>query len=126
MLLDPKLESVQRILEPIYERTIGISAAQSERERLARKAQLKMNWENCCQRQRAIGVMCGDKPWNQADRKAVSIFYLSLGTEGRIIKCSRNSHFRMDTLFTVELIQYAFIPPRSITFDRYMFFTTEQ
>ena len=26
--------------------------------------------------------MCGDKPWAQADRKTVSMLYLSLGTEG--------------------------------------------
>ena len=103
MLLDPKPENVQRSLEPIYKNTIPISAAQSERERLARNAQLKMNWENCCQRQIKIGVMWGVKPWNQADRKAVSMFFLSLGTEGRIIICSRNSHLSMDTLLTVEL-----------------------
>ena len=44
--------------------------------------------------------MCGDKPWNQADRKTLSVIYLSLGTEGKRIV---NPHLKMDTLTTVEL-----------------------
>ena len=47
--------------------------------------------------------MCGDKPWAQADRKTVSMLYLSLGTEGRRIVCSQNPHFKMDSLSTAEL-----------------------
>ena len=49
ILLEPKPETVQLPLEPIYEDTITGSSAQSERERLARNAQSKMNWENRCQ-----------------------------------------------------------------------------
>ena len=45
ILLEPKPETVQLPLEPIYEFTITGSSAQSERERLARNAQLKMNWK---------------------------------------------------------------------------------
>ena len=72
-LLEPKPENVQLPLEPIYENTITGSWAQLERERLARKAQLKMSWENRCQKQIEIGVMCGDKPWIQADRRTVYV-----------------------------------------------------
>ena len=128
-LLEPKPETVQLPLEPIYENTITGSSAQSERERLARNAQLKMNWENRCQKQMEIGVMCGDKPWAQADRKTVSMLYLSLGTEGRRIVCSRNPHLKMDILTTVELrniMEATFIRQRNITFDRYMLLTTKQ
>ena len=42
--LEPKPENFQLPLKPIYENTITGSSAQSERERLARNAQLKMNW----------------------------------------------------------------------------------
>ena len=49
-LLELKPATVQLPLEPIYENTITGSSAQSERERLARNAQLKMNWENHCQK----------------------------------------------------------------------------
>ena len=129
ILLEPKPEAVKLPLEPIYENTITGSSAQSERERLARKAQLKMNCENRCQKQMEIGIMCGDKPWAQADRKTVSMLYLSLGTEGRRIICSRNSHLKMDILTTVELwniMESTFICQRNITFDGYMLLTTKQ
>ena len=106
VLLEPNPENVQLPLEPIYEKTITSSSAQSEQERLARNAQLKMNWENRCQKQMEIGIMCGDKPWTQADRKTPSIPYLSLGTKGRRIICSRNPYLKMDILTTVELLEY--------------------
>ena len=128
-LLEPKPETVQLPLEPIYEVTITGSSAQSERERLARNAQSKMNWENRCQRQLEIGIMCGDKPWAQADRKTVSMLYLSLGTEGRRIVCSQNPHLKMDSLSTAELwtiMETAFIRQRNIKFDRYVLLTTKQ
>ena len=128
-LLEPNPETVQLPLEPIYENTITGSSAQSESERLARNAQLKMNWENCCQKQMEIGIMCGDKPWAQADRRTVSMLYLSLGTEGRRIVCSSSPHLNMVILTTVELwniMEATFIRQRNITFDRYMLLTTKQ
>ena len=88
-----------------------------------------MNWENRCQRKSEIGVMCGDNPWNQADGIAVSMLYLSLGTEGKKIVCSSKPHLKMDTLATVELwriMEEAFIRPRNTTFDSYIFPTTKQ
>ena len=129
ILLEPKPETVQLPLEPIYENTIRGSSAQSERDRLATNAQLKMNWENRCQKQMEIGIMCGDKPWAQAYRKTVSMLYLSLGSEGRRIICSRNPHLKMDILTTVELwniMEATFFRQRNITFDRYMLLNTKQ
>ena len=70
-LLGPKHEMVELPLEPIYEETIVGASAQSERERNARNAQKKMNWQNKCQRLIEVGIMCGDKPWSLADRKTV-------------------------------------------------------
>ena len=73
--------------------------------------------------------MCGDKPWNQADRKAVSMLYVCLETEGRRIVCSRNPHLKLDTLILVELwriTEEAFLRPRIIIFDRYMLLSTKQ
>ena len=69
ILLETKPEAVQLPVEPIYENTITGSSAQSERERLARNAQLKMNRENRCQKQIELVIMRGDKPWAQADPK---------------------------------------------------------
>ena len=80
ILLALKPENIQLSLEPIYESTITGSSAQ--KKRLARNAQFKMNSENRCQIQMEIGIVCGDKPWTQADRKTVSMLYFSLGTGG--------------------------------------------
>ena len=65
--------------------------------------------------------MCGDKPWVQADRKTVSMLYLSLGTERRRIVCSRNPHLNMEILTIAEfwnIMEATFIHQRNITFDR--------
>ena len=62
ILLEPKPENVQFPLEPIYQSKITGSSALSQQERSARNAQLKKNWENRCQKQMEIGIMCGDKP----------------------------------------------------------------
>ena len=83
ILLGPKPEMVDLPLEPIYVETIICSSAQSERERNACKAQQKMNWQNKCQRLIEIGIMCGDKLCPLADRKTVSLIYLSIGMEVR-------------------------------------------
>ena len=106
-------------LEPIYKETIVGASAQSERERNARNAQQKMNWQNKCQRLIEVGIMCGDKPWSLADRKTVSLLYLSIGIEGRRILNCKNPHIMIDTLSTVnfwKIVEEAFIRPRNITF----------
>ena len=79
--LGPKHQMVDLPLEPIYEETIVISSAQSNRERNARNAQQKMNWQNMCQRLIEIGIMCGDKPWPLAEQKRASVLYLGIGVE---------------------------------------------
>ena len=129
MLLGPKPEMVELPLEPIYEQTIVGASAQSERERNARNAQQKMNWQNKCQRLIEIGIMCGDKPWSLADRKSVSLLYLSIGIEGRRILNCKNPHIMIDTLSTLDfwkIVEEAFIRPRNITFDRHVFLITKQ
>ena len=120
---------VELPLEPIYEETIVGASAQSDRERNARNAQQKMNWQNKCQRLIEVGIMCGDKPWSLADRKAVSLLYLSIGIEGRRILNCKNPHIMIDTLTTVDfwkIVEEAFIRPRNITLDRHVFLITKQ
>ena len=120
---------VELPLEPIYEETIVGASAQSERERNARNAQQKMNWQNKCQRLIEVGIMCGDKPWSLADRKTVSLLYLSIGIEGRLILNCKNPHIMIDTLSTVnfwKIVEEAFIRPRNITFDRHVFLIIKQ
>ena len=99
-------------LKPIYKDTKIGSSAQSEWERNARNTQQKMNWQNKCQRLIEIGIMCGDKQWSLADRKAVSFLYLSIGVEGRQILNCKNPHIMIDALSTAEfwkIVEEAFI-----------------
>ena len=98
-LVGLQTENVQLPRKPIYDDTIQGSSAQSEWERKARNTHPEKNGENLCQRQIEIGIMCEDKPWNQGDRKTVSMIYLSIGTEGRRrINNSLNPHLVIDTL----------------------------
>ena len=120
---------VELPLEPIYEETIVGASAQSERKRKARNAQQKMSWQNKCERLIEVGIMCGDKPWSLADRKTVSLLYLSIGIEGRRILNCKNPHIMIDTLTTVDfwkIVEEAFIRPRNITFHRHVFLITKQ
>ena len=86
LLADPR-ENVILILplEPAYEDAVENPTAQSERDRSTRNEQAKTAWKNNCQRIIAVEKLCGDKPWKLCDRKASSLMYLSLGTEGRRI-----------------------------------------
>ena len=116
-------------LEQIYEETIVGSSAQSERERNARNAQQKMKWQSKCQRLIEVRIMCGEKPWPLADRKTVSLLYLSIGVEGRSILNCKNPHIIIDTLTTEEfwkIVEEAFIRPRNINFERHVFLITKQ
>ena len=88
-----------------------------------------MNRQNKCQQLIEVGIMCGDKPWPLADRKTVSLLYVSIGVEGRRIPVCKNPHIMIDTLATVDfwkIVEEAFIRPRNITFDRHVFFITKQ
>ena len=88
-----------------------------------------MNRQNKCERLIEVGIMCGDKPWQLADRKTVSRLYLSIGVEGRCILNCKNPDKMIDTLPTVDfwkIVDEAFIRPRNITFDRHVFLITKQ
>ena len=128
-VLGPEPEMVDLPLELIYEYTIMGSSAQSERERSTRNAQQKMNWQNKCQRLIEIGIMCGDKLWPHADRKTVSLLYLSNGVESSQILNRKNPHIMIDTLSTADfwnIVEIAFIRPRNITFERHVFLITKK
>ena len=56
-LLGPKPETVELSLEYIYKEMIVGSSAQSERERKARNAKQKMNWQNKFERLIEVGIL---------------------------------------------------------------------
>ena len=79
LLADPP-EHVVLPPDPTYENAVDNPTAQSEQERRTRNEQARRRGKTTAY---AIGVQCGDKPWKICDRKASSLMYLSLGTEGR-------------------------------------------
>ena len=69
--------------EPVEEQPVHNPTQTMERERQTRYLQAIAKWKNECNQIDRIGVLCGDKPWDTAERKAKSLFYLSLGIEGQ-------------------------------------------
>ena len=59
----------------------------------------------------------------------MSLLYLSIGTEGRRLLTQKFPHdniYDLTTLKLWEMMEIAFIRPRTITFDRYVFFSRKQ
>ena len=115
--------------EPAYEDAVENPTAQSERDRRTRNEQVKTAWKNHCQRVAAVGILCGDKPWQLCDQKAPSLMNLSLGTEGRRVFNSKNSTVNLDEISTRNLWDVrnkTFIRIHNIIFARYLFLTRKQ
>ena len=68
--------------EPVEEQQVQNPTKSMERERQTRYHQAIVKWKNECNQTDRIGVVCGNKPWNMANRKDKSLIYLSLGIEG--------------------------------------------
>ena len=128
LLADPP-EHVILPPEPAYEDAVENLTAESERDRRTRNEPAKTAWKNHCQRVAAVGILCADKPWQLCNRKASSLLYLSLGTEGRRVFNSKNSTVILDEISTRNLwdvLNKTFIRIHNITIDRYLFLTRKQ
>ena len=100
-----------------------------ERERLTRYHQAITKWKNECNVIDRVGVLCGDKPWDMADRKVKSLIYLSLGEEGRKMHGRKIRHTNVETKTTKEIweeLETTFIGPRNVTVDSYLLLTSRQ
>ena len=90
---------------------------------------MKVNWQNRCKKVDEIGILCGDKPWGTCEQKAISLLYLSIGTEGRRIFKSKRPHFQIEKKPFKELWQAmedSFTKVRNITYDRFVFYSCKQ
>ena len=128
-LLQPKPSTVRLPVEPKYEMPIDDTTEEAERERRVRNNQLKLQWELKCKKITKAGILCGERPWNLCDQKCVSLLYLSIGTEGRRLLKQKFPHdniYDLTTLKLWEMMEIAFIRPRNITFDRFVFFSRKQ
>ena len=129
MLLQPRPTTVRRPEEPKYEVAIEDATMKTERDRQIRNSQSKLQWELKCQKITEAGVLCGERPWNLCDQKCVSLLYLSIGIEGRRFLTQKFPHdniYDLSTLKLWEMMEIAFIRPRNITFDWYVFFSRKQ
>ena len=100
-----------------------------ERERLTRYSQAVARWKNDCNLIDRIGLLCGDKPWDVADKKAKSMVYLTIGIEGRRMHTRKLTHTNVENITTQQLweeLELTFIRPRNVTFDRYLLLTRRQ
>ena len=128
-LLQPKPTTVQLPAEPKYEMPIEDANHELERDRQIRNSQLKLQWDLKCKKITEAGVLCGERPWNLCDQKCVSLLYLSIGTEGKRLLTQKFPHDNICDLSALklwEMMEIAFIRPRNITFDRYVFFSRKQ
>ena len=100
-----------------------------ERDRQIRNSQLKLQWELKCKKITEAGILCGERPRNLCNQKCVSLLHLSIGTEDRRLLTQKFPHdniYDLTTLKLWEMMEIAFIRPRNITFDRYVFFSRKQ
>ena len=99
-----------------------------ERERLTRYNQATAKWKNDCNIIDRIGVLCGDKPWDIADKKAKSMVYLTIGIGGRRMHTRNYPHTNVENMTQQlwEELELTFIRPRKATFDRYLLLTRRQ
>ena len=115
--------------EPKNEMPIEDATHETERDRQIRNSQLKLQWDLKCQKISEAGVLCGERPRPLCDQQCVSLFYLSISTEGRRLLTQKFPHeniYDLTTLKFWEMMEIAFIRPRNITFDRYVFFSWKQ
>ena len=102
------------------------STDQSERDHRIRNKQLKNAWLKLKQRENCATI---DRGNSVIPNKAVSLIYLSVGTEGRRIFGSQEPTIQIDQISTKDLwngLDNVFTKQRDITFDHYTFLTQKQ
>ena len=115
--------------EPVKEQPVHNPTQTMERERQTRYHQAIAKWKNECNQIDGIDVLCGDKPRDTADRKAISLIYLSLGIEGPKMHARKFPHTNVENKTTQEIweeLELTFTRPRNVTFDRYLLLTRKQ
>ena len=115
--------------EPVEEQPVQNPTQTMERERITRYNQAIAKWKNECNIIDRIGVLCGDKPCDIADKRAKSMIYLTIGIEGRRMHTRKYPHTNVENITTQQLweeLELTFIRPRNVTFDRYLLLTRRQ
>ena len=50
-----------------------------------------------------MGVLCGNKPWDIADKGLKSMVYLTIGIEGQEMHTEKNPHTNVGNITTQQL-----------------------
>ena len=115
--------------EPTYEEPVENHTQASEKDPKVSNQQLKVNWQNRCEKMDEVCNLCGDKPRGICEQKSVLLLYLSIRTDGRrIFKCNFH-HFQIEKQPFKELwqaMEETFTKIRNITYDRFVFVSSKE
>ena len=129
ILREAPTDKVAFFPEPIFEEHVDNSTAQAERDLKIRNEQLKNKWLNRGREIEAAGILCGDRFMSFCDSAAVSLTYLSPGTESRRIFGSQEPTVQIVQITTKYLwytLDKVSTKQRNIALDRYAFLTRKQ
>ena len=102
-LLREKPTTVIYPSEPVEEQPVNNPTQTMERERLTRYNQAVAKWKNECNLIDRIGVLCGDKPWDLADKKSKSMIYLTIVIERRRMHTWKYPYTNVENITTLKL-----------------------
>ena len=125
----PEREDLDYAAQPHYEPPQSDEKTAEKRQREQRNRKRGTDWQNGCKTIEEKGPMVDNIPWDDADNKAKSLIYLSLGAEATNIFHQRFPHTDLQKCTTdalVEQLKEAFTQTRYETFDRFQFFRCQQ
>ena len=130
-LLQPKPESedLDYPAQPLYEPPQPDETTAERRQREQRNQKRKTDWQNQCKTIEEKGPMVDNIPWDDADNKAKSLIYLSLGAQATNIFHQRFPHTDLQKCTTdalAEQLTESFTQARNETFDRFQFFRCQK
>ena len=114
---------------PTLEEELENETRDEARQREQRNEKRRVDWENECRVIETKVPIVDRIPWDEAEMKVKSFFYLSFGAKACRTFHQRNPHTRIDRCKTNELVHeltLTFTRPRNITFDRFQLFKAQQ
>ena len=115
--------------EPTYKPPTEKETQAQHSERELGNNKRKVDWENDCKAIEFKGPTVDGIPWDEADTKIKTLFYLSRRTEGQRIYHQRFPHSIIDQISAFELaheFSLSFTRPRNRKYNRFLLFTCKQ
>ena len=102
-LLREKPMTVIHSPEHVEEQPIHNPTQTLERQILTRYNQASAKWKNDCNLMDRIGVLCGNKPWDIANKGLKLMVYLTIRIEGRRMYTEKNPYTNVGNITTQRL-----------------------